>query len=146
MLQQPFTKTARCCHNKYTSIPNMAEDAESSILHHPILGTLRGHRSTNNPTIQYRGIKFAKIPKRWCDPIIMTGILDDSQSDYTKFGPACPQGQGGLEFDISLVGNIKLQTEKVQQSELECLNLNITLPVGFDKRSSKLPIIVWYDL
>lgn len=57
----------------------------------------------------------------------------------------CPQKAGGLEFDLKLVGDVRLEHDTGGESELECLNLVVTVQQigGFD-RGSGLPVMVWY--
>lgn len=118
-------------------------------LDHPILGNLRGLVSstgataTATATVQYRGIKFAEIPGRWRDPILLSGRLSDTEYDCTEFGPECPQHLDGMAFDLSLLGNVQVEPQSRSQSELESLNLIITSPANVDVQTSSLPVLVW---
>ncbi|KUJ09450.1 alpha/beta-hydrolase [Mollisia scopiformis] len=113
-------------------------------LDHEILGRLRGSESKDGKTIQYRGIKYADIPGRWKEPVMLSQRLNPQGSEYdaTKYGPSCPQHPGGFAFDLSLVGNVTLALESNEQSEFECLNLVVTVPAG-TKKGDKLPVFVW---
>lgn len=117
--------------------------AVKSHVDHEVLGRIRGMRSQSGETIQYRGIKFAEVPGRWKDPVLFSQNLSNAEFDATKFGPSCPQKAGGLDFDLSLVGNVRLQHEPQDQSELECLNLVVTVPLQTKGVISSLPVIVW---
>jgi carboxylesterase type B len=113
------------------------------VLEHPLLGKLRGCDSGHGTTIQYRGIQFATIEGRWKDPVLVNARLSNDERDCTKFGPECPQALGGLDFDLSLVGNVKLDAGTRSQSELECLHLVVTTPANTDVEISNLPVVVW---
>lgn len=99
--------------------------------------------SEKNTIEQYRGIPFGRIPARWADPVLLSGKLSNDSFDATRHGPCCPQGVGGQEFDVSLVGDMQIQADAVEQSEFDCLNLVITRPVGLPV-DSKVPVMVWY--
>jgi carboxylesterase type B len=116
-------------------------------LDHEILGQIRGIVSEDGRTLQYRGIKFADIPGRWQDPVLLSGPLSEKAEpfDATKFGPSCTQNPNGWPFDLSLIGNVSLEPEKVGQSEFDCLNLVVTVPTGI-KKLEGLPVMVWYVL
>jgi carboxylesterase type B len=114
-------------------------------LDHEILGQIRGTVSEDERTVQYRGIKFADIPGRWQDPVLLSGPLSEKAEpfDATKYGPACTQHPNGQLFDLSLIGYVSLEPEKVEQSELDCLNLVVTVPAGL-KSLDRHPVMVWY--
>jgi carboxylesterase type B len=114
---------------------------------HEILGQIRGIVSEDEQTVQYRGIKFADVPGRWQDPVLLSGPLSEKGEtfDATKYGPACTQTPNGWLFDLSLIGHVSLEPKKVEQSELDCLNLVVTVPAGV-KKLDGLPVMVWYVL
>jgi carboxylesterase type B len=116
-------------------------------LDHEILGQIRGFVSEDERTVQYRGIKFADIPGRWQDPVLLSGPLSEKAEpfDATKYGPSCTQNPNGQLFDLSLIGKVSLEPEKVEQSELDCLNLVVTVPAAV-KNLDCLPVMVWYVL
>ncbi|KAK0105613.1 hypothetical protein ONS95_004143 [Cadophora gregata] len=115
-------------------------------LNHPSLGKMRGRVSDDGQTVQYRGIKYARIPGRWQDPVLLDGPLnrsgDGKEFDASKHGPSCPQHPGGHAFDLSLVGEVELENENTETDEFECLNLVVTVPKGV-KDEDKLPVFVW---
>ncbi|KAH6705400.1 Alpha/Beta hydrolase protein [Leptodontidium sp. MPI-SDFR-AT-0119] len=115
-------------------------------LNHKTLGRMRGRVSDNGKTVQYRGIKYADIPGRWQDPVLLDGPLrvdeDGREYDATRHGPSCPQHAGGHAFDLSLVGDVSLGNEYTETSEFECLNLVVTVPKGV-KPGDGLPVFVW---
>lgn len=113
-------------------------------LSHEILGRMRGIEFKDGRTIQYRGIKYASIPGRWQDAVMLSTALSDSGTEFdaTRHGPSCPQQPEGFAFDLGLIGNVTLALEETEQSEFECLNLVVTVPVG-TKKEDKLPVFVW---
>ena len=116
-------------------------------LDHEILGQIRGIVSEDGQTVQYRGIKFADVPGRWQDPVLLSGTLGEKAEpfDATEYGPSCTQNPNGWLFDLSLIGHVSLESKKVEQSELDCLNLVVTVPAGV-KKLNGLPVMVWYVL
>jgi len=116
-------------------------------LNHPTLGQMRGRISDDGKTVQYRGLKYARLPGRWQDPVLLnepsSGNEDGKEFDATRHGPSCPQHPGGHAFDLSLVGNVALENENTETDELGCLNLVVTVPKGVDAEDG-LPVFVWY--
>jgi carboxylesterase type B len=115
-------------------------------LNHPTLGRMRGLLSEDGKTVQFRGIKYASIPGRWQDPILLSQKLveEEGEFDATKHGPSCPQHPAGFAYDISLVGNVALTRESEELSEFECLNLIVVVPVENLGKEEELPVMVWY--
>ena len=115
-------------------------------LNHPTLGRMRGKVSDDGKTVQYRGLKYARIPGRWQDPVLLneptSGNEDGNELDATRHGPSCPQHPGGQAFDLSLVGNVALENENAETDELECLNLVVTVPKGVNAEDG-LAVFVW---
>jgi carboxylesterase type B len=120
-------------------------DMSTVSLDHESLGRIRGIVSEDGDIVQYRGIKFADIPGRWQDPVLLKGSLtkDGGEFNATRHGPSCPQHPSGFAYDLSLVGNMNLELEETEQSELDCLNLTVTVPVGL-KTTENLPVFAWY--
>lgn len=117
--------------------------SKPSVLDHPGLGQLRGHVSEDRRTVQFRNLKFASIPGRWRDPIPSHGKLSAGQFDARKFGPVCPQHPAALDVKFGILDNCGFPSQEMIQSELECLNLVVTVPVLADCELSKLPVMVW---
>lgn len=122
----------------------------AAVLTHERLGRLRGLLSEGGKTVQFRGIRYAEIPGRWRDPVILDGKLSEEGGEYyaTGHGPACPQHPAGFAYDLSLVGeNVSLVRETEAVDELGCLNLVVVKPVLEKGRNEeKLPVMVWYSL
>ena len=120
----------------------------TTTLTHGSLGRLRGKLSEDGKTVQFRGIKYASIPGRWQDPVLLSEkfVEGEGEFDATRHGPSCPQHPAGFAYDLSLVGNVALTRENEEQSEFECLNLIVFVPVEVIGKSEKLPVMVWYVL
>ncbi|KAJ4986321.1 para-nitrobenzyl esterase [Stagonosporopsis vannaccii] len=112
------------------------------MIEHPSLGKINGIFLENSTIEQFRGVPFGRIPRRWADPELLSGKLSQDIFDATRHGPCCPQGAGGQEFDVHLVGDMKFQADPVAQSETDCLNLVVTRPVGL-LAGTKVPVMVW---
>ncbi|PMD31812.1 para-nitrobenzyl esterase [Hyaloscypha variabilis F] len=106
---------------------------------------MRGLLSEDGKTVQFRGIKYASIPGRWEDPVLANEKLieGDGEFDATKHGPSCPQHPAGYAYDLSLVGDVALTRVNEEQSEFECLNLIVVVPVESVGKAEKLPVMVW---
>jgi carboxylesterase type B len=120
----------------------------TTTLNHPTLGRMQGLLSDDGKTVQFRGIKYASIPGRWQDPILLNQKLAEGETEFdaTKHGPSCPQHPAGFAYDLSLVGNVVLTRESEELSELECLNLIVVVPVESLEKEEELPVMVWYVL
>jgi len=125
----------------------------TTLLQHSTLGPIRGRRFKENNTTQFRGLKYASIPGRWQDPILLEKYPESRHTEEIngcRFGPSCPQHLGGWKFDLSLIGDVKLEklgdkAEGVDDvNELECCNLIVTIPDSCEKiGEGSLPVFVW---
>ncbi len=117
----------------------------STTLNHKTLGRMRGLLSEDGKTVGFRGIKYASIPGRWEDPVVANERLVEGDGEFnaTKHGPSCPQHPAGYAYDLSLVGNVALTRENEEQSEFDCLNLIVVVPVESLGKVEKLPVMVW---
>ncbi|KAF1959036.1 alpha/beta-hydrolase [Byssothecium circinans] len=121
------------------------------ILRHPTLRcALRGRSSIS--VVQFRNLKYASIPGRWKDSILNEKLNVDSEGLFnaTNFGPSCPHKRGAQEWDLTLVGDVKMPLGeghaggKEEMDEFECLTVNITVPKSAIQGSKKkLPVFVW---
>ncbi|KAF2874778.1 para-nitrobenzyl esterase [Massariosphaeria phaeospora] len=125
----------------------------SEHLKHPTLECLLSGKPSAS-TIQYRGLKYASIPRRWAESTSNDALQIDSNRvfDATRFGPSCPQKRGGQAWDVSLVGDTTLakefgQGDDAKMDEFECLHLNITVPktalAAKNTDGVGLPVFVW---
>jgi carboxylesterase type B len=130
----------------------------SALLHHPVLGPLQGYTTPSKKTTEYRNIKYASIPSRFHDPILISypPISPDLVPlNCTTYGPSCPQNPNGFTYDLNLVGEVRQLGDEMDRrnkdtvmngidhsDEFECLNLVVTVPEGtYDEL---LPVMVWY--
>jgi carboxylesterase type B len=128
------------------------------ILDHPELGPLKGYTASSKKTTQYRNIKYASIPSRFKDPVLVSYppiSPEHAPLNCTNFGPSCPQHPAGFTYDVNLIGEVPEMEKEMdrrkndscenclsESDELECLNSIITIPEGdFEEL---LPVMVWY--
>jgi len=125
-----------------------------NVLRHPTLNcTIVGKPSGS--TIQFRNLKFAKVPGRWQDSIL-NDTLDpvmDGCYDATYFGPSCPHKRGAQAWDLTLIGAIQMpfgeghRSEEESMNEFECLHATVTVPKsvlrGEVNKEKGLPVFVW---
>jgi carboxylesterase type B len=124
--------------------------SSSDLLDHPTLGCrIKGQNFSS--TVQYRGLKYASIPSRFADSVPISTLRANAVGtfDATKFGPSCPHKIGAQAWDLTLVGDVKLNCEAGQgdsevMDEFECLHVNVTVPKEAKSRDGKgLPVFVW---
>ncbi|OQE12807.1 hypothetical protein PENFLA_c062G07782 [Penicillium flavigenum] len=110
----------------------------TSILKTTFLGEIRG--KTENGVTQYLGIKYASLKNRLADAEL---IKESSEAaiDATKDGPTAVSLPTGCEVELNAIQH-SLPKKQLTQSDLDCLNLNITLPSGTTP-SSKLPVFLF---
>ncbi|KAL2839402.1 Alpha/Beta hydrolase protein [Aspergillus pseudoustus] len=106
--------------------------------HHPSLGVVRGLSSSS--TTQFLGLQYATIAAKWDPPILAEGAAD-IPLDGTKIGPTAPSPPNAIQMEFAHIQK-GLPVPSLEQSETECLNLNITTPAGTTPES-KLPVIVF---
>jgi len=123
------------------------------IHNHPLLGPLEGLPKKDS-LVQFLNLPYANIPQRFARSKLRTGRLMPSDHappyDATKPGPSSIQPLGSAKMDAE--GN-QLPTENLgeeSQSELDCLNLQITMPASAlpssssdDASSKKIPVLVF---
>ena len=128
-----------------TTMSANAEESssETQVCNHGSLGRLRGAVHPTLGTVQYRGIPYAHISRRWADPVLSNFTSRDAIYDATKHGPICPQQNGGLQYDFALYGDVSLPCVPLESSEFHCLNAVVTIPKVI-RRMDKLPVVVLY--
>ncbi|OJJ05947.1 hypothetical protein ASPVEDRAFT_75159 [Aspergillus versicolor CBS 583.65] len=104
---------------------------------HPSLGVVRG--LTLSSTNQFLGIRYATLAGKWDPPTLSDAVA--GPVDATKFGPTAISSPHGVEIEFGQIQR-KLPIPELQQSETECLNLNITTPANVTPQSN-LPVIVF---
>ena len=120
---------------------NESTSLDTHVYKHASLGQLRGVVHAKYPTVQFRGIPYAHIARRWSDPVVSDFTTQTDTFDATKHGPICPQKDGGLQFDFGLYGDVTLPCSSLESSELDCLNAIVTLP-KLPQPTDKLPVVV----
>ncbi|KAF9887688.1 hypothetical protein FE257_009641 [Aspergillus nanangensis] len=105
--------------------------------HHPSLGVVRGLASAS--INQFLGIQYATLAGKWDPPILSEKVT--TPLDATKLGPTTVSPPNGIEIEFGQIQKA-LPVPDLQQSETECLNLNITTPADATP-GSNLPVIVF---
>lgn len=123
----------------------------NTILHKINQLTVHGLLSQQDSTgsvASFRGIKYANVPGRWHQSILVDLASQKGDLDATGWGPRPPQT---VDMMHHLTGHLypRMSTYDAM-SEFECLNLNVYSPTAAlltnSKRNplvSKLPVIVW---
>ncbi|BCR90256.1 putative carboxylesterase [Aspergillus chevalieri] len=110
----------------------------AAILKTAALGEIQGKDA--NGVTQYLGIKYATLKNRLADAEIVES-RDGDILDATKDGPTAISPLFGCDLELSAIQHT-LPKKELQQSEVDCLNLNIAVPAG-TTASSKLPVFVF---
>ncbi|KAF1344972.1 Alpha/Beta hydrolase protein [Delphinella strobiligena] len=90
--------------------------------------------------VQYRGIKYGNITRRFASPEEMAYENDTKTVNCTEFGPICPQVSTDYHHLLRIPESMKALERQARQDEFQCLNLDITLPANV---TSKLPVMIW---
>jgi len=88
--------------------------------------------------VHFRGIPFATISQRFAkpEPVQFPG----DTTEYTKFGPRCPQIPFDTRDFMQIPKNIPKDPTPAED-ELKCTNLNVTCPTSTD--ATNLPVLMW---
>jgi len=92
----------------------------------------------NNEVVHFRGIPYAIVAQRFAKPEVTKTFPGDT-TDYTKFGPRCPQ----IDFDVRdgmQIPKTIPQDEPQAEDELKCTNLNVTCPTS--TVATNLPVFI----
>ncbi|KAH1659251.1 hypothetical protein KXW87_002929 [Aspergillus fumigatus] len=110
----------------------------ATILQTRSLGEVRA--KTHDGVSQFLGIQYATLKDRFADAELIEqregGILDASKDGPTALSPLF-----GCDFELGHIQHI-LPKKELPQSDLKCLNLNITVPAG-TTAASKLPVFLF---
>lgn len=88
--------------------------------------------------VHFRGIPYATIEQRLAKPEVIK--LSSKTTDYTQFGPQCPQ----IPFEtrtLLLIPKSIPGDSTPKYDELKCTNLNITCPTS--TKATNLPVLAW---
>lgn len=88
--------------------------------------------------VHLRGIPYGTIAQRFAKPEIAK--LSKKTTDYTQFGPQCPQIPFETRTLLSIPKSIP-SDRPPKYDELKCTNLNITCPIS--AQSTNLPVLMW---
>ncbi|TBU29371.1 carboxylesterase [Dichomitus squalens] len=118
---------------------------EPVVLHEDLKTTFTGvvHQvsTPDAPVHQYRGIKYATIPARFRQSNLLTRY--PPVTDCSRHGPICPQPSfKSVEEELFNLTEDCIPNQALEQSEFECLNLNITCPANVTP-DSYLPVMLW---
>ena len=109
----------------------------TATLQHSSLGKLTGN--SNEKTENYLGLKYASLKNRLAAPELNHGPLSSTDHDATHHGPCAPSLSVGCNIEFSFIQQ-SLPAERFEFSDLECLNLSVTVPKG---QRANLPVFVW---
>lgn len=93
----------------------------------------------NGEVVHFRGIPYATVSQRFAKPKA-TKKFPGSTTEYTKFGPRCPQ----IIFDprdFLMIPKTTPKDEVPSEDELKCTNLNVTCTTSTSSRN--LPVFMW---
>ncbi|KAK9246268.1 Alpha/Beta hydrolase protein [Lipomyces tetrasporus] len=108
---------------------------------HPVLGPMTGVLKCGGRVTQFRAIKFATIPGRFRQSVLLPTL---PKRDFTTWGPVCPQA-----WTPNFVGGLamggQLQPEQRTYDEFECLNLTLTVPTYLltQPNQDPVPVVAW---
>ena len=115
---------------------------------HPKLGKIRG--TTNDDLTSFQGVPFARIPRRFARSTLLETLpsgADFAGYDATRPGPSSIQSFDAVRNDPgeqSIPIDRISPDEGLHQSDLNCLNLNITVPTfSLNGSVSMLPVLVF---
>ncbi|EAW06756.1 putative carboxylesterase [Aspergillus clavatus NRRL 1] len=109
----------------------------TTVLQIKSLGEIRG--KDHDGAVQFLGIKYATLKNRFADAVLIER-RDGDVLDATKEGPTALSPSFGCDLELGIQHT--LPKKDLPQSELDCLNLNITIPSG-TTASSKLPVFLF---
>ncbi|KAH7028149.1 Alpha/Beta hydrolase protein [Microdochium trichocladiopsis] len=118
-------------------------------LDHGSLGcVLRGAHDPTRGVVQFRGIRYATVPRRFAAAQRLDQPISSSSEtlDCTEFGPRCPQVQIDVGHLLRLPSNHVLPVEP--EDEFACLNLDVCAPEGClapfpSSEHTRLPVLIW---
>ncbi|GIC87941.1 putative carboxylesterase [Aspergillus udagawae] len=102
------------------------------------LGEVRG--KSHDGVSQFLGIQYATLKDRFADAELIEQ-REGSILDASKDGPTALSPSFGCDFELGHIQHI-LPKKELPQSDLNCLNLNITVPAGTTE-ISKLPVFLF---
>ncbi|KAI1612776.1 esterase/lipase [Exophiala viscosa] len=112
----------------------------TTTLKHPEIGEIKG--KVGDGVHQFLGVQYATIENRFAESKVKSSY--SSPVDATSHGPSSYYPPTALDNEFSFIQHT-LPKPVEKHSELECLNLNVTVPKlsGSDVASQKLPVFIW---
>ncbi|KAF2281350.1 carboxylesteras-like protein [Westerdykella ornata] len=114
----------------------------ATTLEHPELGQLKGISVAG--TTQFRGLQYASLKNRFAPPELVT-TYGAGPTDATKYGPPPVSPPTAIQNEFGFLQKSLPLPEVPPHSDLDGLNLNITVPQqnGTIDKTSKLPVYVF---
>ncbi|KAM6529840.1 hypothetical protein FALCPG4_007966 [Fusarium falciforme] len=113
----------------------------SSFLQHPVIGHIRVR--DGDGVVQCLGLKYASLENRFADAQIMN-YPSEGHLTATRHGPPVIMPHGAVDFEMGLIQQAIPQFDVPFMSDLDGLNLNITLPKDCNEGSiPRLPVLVF---
>ncbi|KAH4057476.1 hypothetical protein HBI24_137270 [Parastagonospora nodorum] len=115
----------------------------STTLKHGSLGELKGN--IKDGVAEFLGLKYATLKDRFASAELLDRY-GPGPTDATKYGPPPVSPVGSIHREFGFIQHTLPLPEVPEHSDLEGLNLNITVPVSQDgklKSSTKLPVYVF---
>ncbi|KAF2442415.1 alpha/beta-hydrolase [Karstenula rhodostoma CBS 690.94] len=111
---------------------------------HKDLGEVKGN--SNDGVVQFLGLKYASLENRFAAPSLVTDY-GSGHTDATKFGPPPVSPIGAINHEFGFIQQeLPLPPNVPNHSDIEGLNLNITVPKGKNGEidiNAKLPVHVF---
>ncbi|CAI6331486.1 unnamed protein product [Periconia digitata] len=116
----------------------------STTFNHPDLGEVAAKPADG--VLQFRGLKYASLQDRFSAPQLQDSYDPAGKLDATSFGPPPVSPIGAINQEFGFIQQSLPLPEVPTHSDTECLNLNITVPLGKDgavQSDAKLPVYVF---
>ncbi|GAQ03075.1 uncharacterized MFS-type transporter C18.02 [Aspergillus lentulus] len=110
----------------------------AAIIQSRLLGEIRG--KAHDGVSQFLGIQYATLKDRLADAELIEQ-REGNILDASKDGPTAVSPSFGCDFELGHIQHT-LPKKELPQSDLNCLNLNITVPAGTTE-TSNLPVFLF---
>ncbi|RTE70156.1 hypothetical protein BHE90_015446 [Fusarium euwallaceae] len=111
----------------------------TSFLQHPVIGQI--HARDGDGVIQCLGLKYASLENRFAEAQMME-YPSEGHLTATKHGPPVIMPHGAVDMEMQLIQQGIPKFDVPPMSDLDGLNLNITLPKDCNE-ASQLPVLVF---
>ncbi|EHY61023.1 hypothetical protein ABEF95_010221 [Exophiala dermatitidis] len=113
--------------------------SQSVVLRHPSIGPIHG-LDRGNGVHQFLGIQYATLQDRLAEAQLKTTY--QTPVDAANYGPSSFSPPNGFDNETRLFIQQPLPQPPTVPSDLNCLNLNITVPASSDS-TKRLPVFIW---